>query len=288
MIYGISLGSVYALISVGFALIFNVLKFSNFSHGGVMVTCAYLGYVIAQNLHTNLAVTLILTSMIGGCIAVGIEFIGFRRLRKKKADALIYFVSTVTIGTLLGNIVTIFFGGGYYSYPSFFGTSPYFSLFGINVAKTDAMMLIISLAALFVIIFILQRTKLGIAIRAISTDAQTTNLMGVNATMVITATFFVSGVLGGLAGVFLGINNTLTPQLGNLVVKGFMASVLGGLGSISGAIIGAFLIALIETFSASVGFIGAGFAPVVMFLAVLVFLLVRPQGILGKSALDKA
>lgn len=286
-LYGICTGAVYALISVGFALIFNVLKFSNFSHGGIMVTCAYIGFVLSRYLGFNLPLTLIVTSLCGGLLAMGIEFIGFRRLRKKKANAMLYFVSTVTISTLLANIMTLIFGGGYNAYPSFFEV-PFVSLFGVNISKVELMCFAISMVSLSVLIIILQKTKFGVAVRAISTDAPTTNLMGVNSTLLIAIVFFISGVFGGLAGVFLGITQTLTTTMGSLVVKGFMASVIGGLGSIAGAIIGAFAIAMIETVCASVIFIGSGYAPVVTFIVVLVFLLLRPRGILGKSAVEKA
>ncbi len=286
-IYGICTGAVYALIAVGFALVFNVLKFSNFSHGGVMVTCAYIGFVFSKQTGANLGLTLLVAALCGGLIAMGIEFIGFRRLRKKKADAMLYFVSTVTISTLLSNLMVLFFGGSYNSYPSFFDV-PYVPLFGINISKVELLCFVISIGALIALILILQKTKFGMAVRAISTDAETTNLMGVNTTVLISIVFFISGVFGGLAGVFLGMTQTLTTSMGGLVVKGFMASVLGGLGSIAGAIIGAFAIAMIETICGSIEFIGSGYAPVVTFAIVLVFLLLRPRGILGRSAIEKA
>jgi Branched-chain amino acid ABC-type transport system, permease components len=287
LINGLALGSVYALISVGFALIFNVLKFSNFSHGGVMVICAYTGYLITTNFKTNLFVTLLLSAIVGGLLAMGIELIGFRRLRKSNKEVVLYFVSTVTISTLLGNLMTIFFSSTFYSYPKFFN-DPYFKFLGVNVAKTDAMMLVISIAAILGLLFIVYRTRLGISIRAISMDTKTTSLMGINTTLIISATFFVAGVFGGLSGVFLGINYILSPQLGNLVVKGYIASVLGGLGDISGAVIGAVLLGLIESMLISVDFIGAGLAPAVIFLILMLFMFLRPQGITGKSVIDKA
>jgi branched-chain amino acid transport system permease protein len=287
IIYALALGSVYALVSVGFALVFNVLKFSNFSHGGIMVVTAYIGYLAARNLNTNLFLTLLISASAGGILAVLVEFFGFRRLRKGNRDIILYFVSTVTIGVLLGNLISIYFSSTFYSYPSFFKT-PYFDVLGERISKNDTIMFAISVVGLAVLMYILYRTKLGIAIRAISMDFTTTGLMGVNATLVIVATFFVSGVFAGLAGVFLGISYILTPQLGNMVVKGFIASVLGGLGNLPGAIIGAFILAFLETLFAYVQVIGAGLSPVVIFIIMLVFLLLRPQGIMGKVSEQKA
>lgn len=287
IIYGLALGSVYALVSVGFALVFNVLKFSNFSHGGIMVVTAYIGYLAAMYLKTNLFLTLLISAVAGGILAVLIELIGFRRLRKSNQDIILYFVSTVTIGMLLSNLISIFFSSTFYSYPTFFKT-PYFEILGEKISKNDTIMFVISIVGLLILMLILYRTRLGIAIRAISMDYNTTGLMGVNVTFVIAATFFVAGIFGGLAGVFLGISYILSPQLGSMVVKGFIASVLGGLGNLSGAIIGAFILAIIETILAYVPNIGAGLSPVIIFLIMLVFLLVRPQGIMGKTSEQKA
>ena len=287
LVNGISLGSVYALIAVGFALIFNVLKFSNFSHGGVLAITAYAGFLISKNLNTNLWVTLILTAVVGGFLAVGIESVAFKRLRKKKSPVIYYFVSSITVGILLENLITIFFSSNFYSYPKFFKKSV-IEIGGINIALTDLYMLVISAFALGVLMFVLYRTRLGTAIRALSMDANTTSLMGLNVHFIIAATFFASGFLGGIGGVFLGINYTLYPQLGQLVVKGFIASVIGGLGNILGAVVGAVLLGIIEVLLISIGFIGSGLSPVVIFGIMLVFLLLRPQGIAGFIIHEKA
>lgn len=287
LINGISLGSVYALIAVGFALIFNILKFSNFSHGGVLVFSAYAGFVIASNLHTNLFITLILTAIVGGFVDLLIEFVAFRNLRKRKSNPMYYFVSSITMMMLLTNLITIKFSSTFYSYPKFFKTSVV-RIMNTNISITGIIMLIISVVALISLVLLLRYTKLGVAIRALSMDVNTTSLMGVNTDLIICATFFVSGCFGGISGVFLGINYTLYPQLGNLVVKGFIASVIGGLGSISGAIVGAVLLGLVEVILIGIKPIGSGLAPVVIFVILLVFLIVRPQGISGKIIKEKA
>lgn len=286
LINGLSLGGVYATIAVGFALIFNILKFSNFSHGGVLVVTAYLGYLIQKTLNTNFWLTLLLTALVGGLLALVIEGTAFRRLRVKKANVMLYFVSSITMGTLLENVIAVLFGDAFVSYPSFFDVY-FFRWNGIVFIVTDLMQLGISLAVLGVIMYVLFKTRLGVSIRALSMDSQTTSLMGVNVTMIIMATFFASGFMGGISGMFLGINYTLYPKLGSLVVKGFIASVVGGLGSINGAVIGAFLLGLLETCLIMIDGIGAIWAPVVVFLVLIVFLIVRPQGIAGRITHEK-
>ena len=288
---GISLGSVYALIAVGFALIFNVLKFSNFSQGGVMTVTAYAGYVASRYLSDRLdslalfAAVLAAAALSGAVIAAAVERLAFRRLRRTKSEPVYYFISSITMGILLENLITIYASSNFYSYPRFFATSAV-PLFGVNVAVTDMMMFALSIASLLALIFILHRTKIGLGIRAACFDVNTVQLMGMNPDFLVTTALMISGALGGVSGVFLGMNYTLYPQLGQMVVKGFVASVLGGLGSIHGAVIGAVLLGVLEIFFIS--WVGAGWAPVFVFIVMLAFLLVRPRGIAGIIVQEKA
>jgi len=288
---GISLGSVYALIAVGFALIFNVLKFSNFSQGGVMTVTAYAGYVASRYLSDRLdslalfAAVLAAAALSGAVIAAAVERLAFRRLRRTKSEPVYYFISSITMGILLENLITIYASSNFYSYPRFFATSAV-PLFGVNVAVTDMMMFALSIASLLALLFILHRTKIGLGIRAACFDVDTVQLMGMNPDFLVTTALMISGALGGVSGVFLGMNYTLYPQLGQMVVKGFVASVLGGLGSIHGAVIGAVLLGVLEIFFIS--WVGAGWAPVFVFIVMLAFLLVRPRGIAGIIVQEKA
>lgn len=286
LVNGISLGAVYAVIAVGFALIFNILKFSNFSHSGVLVSTAYIGYVVNKTLGTGFWSTIIITAILGGILALIIEFIGFRYLRKQNAQLMLYFVSSITIGNLLKGLVTVFYSGAFYSYPVFFKPS-YFTVGDIFFVVTEVLMFVIAAISMIVLAFILKKTRLGVSIRALSMDAETTSLMGVNVTFIICATFFVSGMFGGMAGVFLAINYSLYSGLSEFIVKGFISSIIGGLGNITGAIIGAFSLGLFETIIKNVDGIGSSWAPVVVFMVMIAFLLIRPQGIAGSIIQEK-
>lgn len=287
LINGLSLGAVYSLIAVGFALVFNILKFSNFSQGGVLSVTAYVGFLIATGLNLGFVPTLVLTAIAGALLALGIERVAFRRLRRNKSPIIYYFVSSITMGILLENLITVFFSSNFYSYPRFF-ENPTFTIAGFTVAVLDVTMLGISAVSLAILMFVLYRTVLGTAIRSISMDQDTSRLMGINVDLIIAATFVLVGIFGGLGGVFLGLKYTLYPQLGKLIVKGFVASVIGGLGNIFGAVVGAVLLGLIEVLLIGVPFIGSGLSPVVIFILLLVFLIVRPQGIAGILIKEKA
>jgi branched-chain amino acid transport system permease protein len=285
LINGLAVGSVYALISVGFSMIFNVMKFSNFSHGGVMVFSAFIGYYVSTKVGASLVIVILASMIAGGLVAVLGEFIAFRRITLRNTSMIYYFVSSITLGTLLQAIVTIIVGSNFYNFPRFF-KNPVIKFGNVIISRSDFFMFIISAFVLILLVLLIQKTKIGRALRAVSFDRDTASLMGINAFRVIQLAFLLSGALGGLGGVFLGINYTLYPQLGDLVVKGFIASVIGGLGSISGAVLGAVLLGLVETLL--INFVGSAYAPIFEFLIMLVFLLVRPRGIAGSNVQEKA
>jgi branched-chain amino acid transport system permease protein len=223
--------------------------------------------------------------LMGGLVAVGVEFVAFRSIRKKRGQLVYFFVTSVTMLMLLEQILVIFFGASFFTYPTMIRTTS-FSLGGINFTVLYLVMMAVSLLAFGTLAWALKYTKLGIAIRAASNDLTTTNLMGVNVDFIVMATFFVSGMLGGLSGVLLGMTYTLYPQIGQLVVKGFIACVLGGLGSVTGAAWGALALAVVEV--SLIAIMGAGLSPAVIFAIMVAFLLVRPQGFAGVSFQEKA
>ncbi len=285
LINGLAIGAIYALIATGFALIFNILKFSNFSHGATMSAAAFLAYFAISGKNVGLVPTLIIAAVAGGLIALFGEFVGFRRILKNHSNSTYFFVSSITLGTLYEGLITIAAGTNFYNFPQFF-KPPVINIGDFVLSTSDAIMFVVSAAALVILAFIIQKTKFGRAMRAVSFDRDTAQLMGINSTKVIQITFIISGVLAGIAGVFLGIKYTLYPTLGSLVVKGFIASVIGGLGSLTGAVIGAVLLGILETVLLSV--LGSGYSTIATFAVMLLFLLIRPQGIAGSNVQEKA
>lgn len=285
LINGISKGAVYALIAVGFALIFSVLKFSNFAHGGMISISAFVGYFFAKTLGLGLFLSTLGAAVAGGIIGIILDTLGFYNLRKRKSPRIFYFVSSITFGILFMNILTILFGTTYYSMPNFF-ENPVIKLGEIRIVTLDAVILGVCAVILVVLMIMIRRTKLGLAIRTVAIDDNTATLMGINSNTIVKITFFVAGMLAGVAGVFLASNYTIDPFLGNMVVKGFIASVIGGLGSLLGAIIGAFLLSIVEV--ALTIITGDVIAPAIIFVLTLIFLLIRPRGIAGKFIQEKA
>ena len=285
IINGIALGSVYSLIALGFTLIFSVLKFSNFSHGGVMVVSAYFAYIVCQNWNLGFLPMILVTVLFGGLLSCLAHLVGFERLRRTKGSYMLFFVSSSNLGTLLQNIIILMFASSYYSYPSFFSRSYFQVTENLTIAVTDMIMLGLSAAGILILMYILYKTRIGISIRALSMDSDTAKLMGINVSLVMALTFFISGMLAAIAGVLCGMKFLLYPQLKDLVMKGMTASILGGLGNISGALYGGLLLGLLEVFMTS--FVGSSLQPACTFLFAIIFLIFRPQGISGKFVKEK-
>lgn len=280
----LSLGGVYALIAVGFALIFNVLKFSNWSHGGVIMVSAYIGYFSAKTLNLPLIPALIVTMIGGGVLAVIIEKVAFRTIRVKNGPLIYFFVTSITMSLLLMNLVLATIGYNFYNFPPLLASEAVF-IAGINLPTLNVFMLITSIIALIALTYVLRRTRIGIAIRAAASDIQAASLMGVEIDKLVSITFFISGVLAGASGMFLGMSYTAYPQMAEVMAKGFVAAVLGGLGSLAGAVIGALLLGVIETMVTV--YSNSSLVPIVALAILITLLIFRPRGIAGIIVPDK-
>ena len=288
LINGISMGAIYATIAVGWALIFSILKFSNFSHGGTMVFAAYAGMLCTKIFGANLFLTLVASALTGGVLNILVELISFRRIRTKSNQLLLLFVSAITMGLLLQNLVAIRFGGIFYSYPNFFeNINRYISVFGLSIDVADIIMLSVAAICIAILVIILRKTRLGIAVRALSMDPGATSLMGMNVNLIVLSTFFIAGALAGIAGVFVGVRTVLSPTLGSTyTTKAFMVAVIGGLGSLNGALFAALILGVVETLLTA--WIGSALQPLGSFIFMMIFLILFPNGLAGNFTSDKA
>jgi branched-chain amino acid transport system permease protein len=282
---GISLGGVYALEAVGFGIIFNILKFSNFSHSGVVAITAYFGFFISRYIYTNFLVTLIATTLAGGFIGVMIEKLIFRPIRLKGAPLTLFLVNSITAAMLVQQFFAATLGDDYYPYPAFMKQTS-INLGILTISKTYTLMLFITGVVLLLLTFVLRRTKVGIALRAASTDVRTPSLMGVNIDFVISVAFFIAGVLGGITGYLLGMTYSVDPFIGSMILKGIIAAIIGGMGSLGGGVIAGLLLGGAE--SLLVAEIGSSLTQIVIYSGIFVLLLIRPEGIAGKRYITKA
>jgi len=285
IINGLSIGSVYALMAVGYSLVFSVMNFSNFAHGGVIMLGAYFGFYIMTLLGLPFIPMFILACLLTGLLAVGIERVAYRPLRARKAPFLYFIIAAMGVSIFLENIVIATIGPNFRTYPTVFPTTP-IQIGGLSIGWIDLMMFIIAGIFLALLVFILEKTKLGKAIQATAFNEKGSALMGINTDKMMMIVFLLGGLLAGAAGVLFGMRYTVYPQIGIITIKSFIAAVFGGLGSVPGAVVGSLLLGVIEAMTA--GYISSQFRDLAAFMILILVLVFRPRGLMGKIMEDKA
>ncbi|MGE5633294.1 MAG: branched-chain amino acid ABC transporter permease [Caulobacteraceae bacterium] len=287
LINGLSIGSVYALMAVGYSLVYSIMNFSNFAHGGVIMFGAYFGYFFLTLYHLSFPVAFIGAAVCTAILAVLIERAAYKPLRERKAPFLYFIISAMGASIFLENLVIAIpsIGPTFRTYPEIFSKHP-FELGELAVGRLDTLMFVISAICLLSLIYIIDHTKLGKAIQATAYNVKASTLMGVNTDFIIVVIFLMGGFLAGIAGVLFGMKYTVYPQIGNITIKSFIAAVFGGLGSLPGAVIGSVLLGLIETFTS--GYFSSQFRDLIAFALLITVLIFRPMGLMGKTTGDKA
>lgn len=272
--------------AVGYSLVYSIMNFSNFAHGGIIMLGAYFGYYSLTALKVPFALAMIIAALGAGFIALMCERLAYRPLRKRNAPSLYLIISAMGMSIFLENIVVATIGPTFKTYPQVYDPNPI--MLGGNVAlgRLDLSMFIVSAISLGILVFIIEKTKIGLAIRAASYSDRASTLMGVNVNTVIMTIFLIGGVLAGIAGVFFGMKYTVYPQIGNITLKSFIAAVFGGLGSLPGAVIGSVLLGIIEALVS--GLVSSTYRDLVSFTLLILVLVIHPSGLMGKTTVDKA
>lgn len=284
LLNGVSVGSMYALLAVGFALVYNILGIVNFSHGATITLGAYCTYWLSTYLHIPLKLAIVLAVVLAGLTSAVTERLTLYPLRRKEQPQIFFFIASLTVFNLVTAIVIYVSKANITSYPKSLVTGS-IDIGDLIIPKLDALMLIVAILALLALSFVIFRTRIGLAIRCCSFDIKAAQLVGIGPDLVIGATFLLAGVLGGLGGALLGAKYAVYPEIGDMVYRAFFACMVGGLGSMSGAIYGGLLIGLIETLSCC--YISAAISPAITFSLLVLILLLRPQGIAGHLVEEK-
>ncbi len=286
LINGISVGSVYALLAVGYALIYSLLNFTNFAHA-ITVTIAAFGCYWFQALITpNLPASLLAGILVAIVMGIFIELFAYRPLLVKKARRLYLMIVGLGVSILCENLMIIVFTGRVRVYPEGFPTDS-INIFGASVGLIDLIILVVSVLALVCVELYIEKTRTGLAIRSSAFNLEATALMGVNTNRLILTVFIIAGLLAGIAGTLLGAKYTTYTSLGTYMTnKAFIAAVVGGLGSLPGAVLGALLLGITESFVSA--YISTSFRDLFAYIILIVMLLIRPSGLMGKADGDKA
>ena len=285
LINGLSLGSVYALIAVGYSLVYSVLLFSNFAHGGFLVIGGYICYFALRAGGMNIWLASLAALVGSGLSAIIVERLAYRPIRERTPVTLYMLIASMGMSIVIENIFVVTVGGRFRALPPVIPTNPV-NFFGLATTSAfDILSLVTAVVFLVGLQIFLVKTKWGLAIRAASYNLKTAGLMGVNVNRLIAIVFFVAGLLAGVGGIFLSVRYTLYPQRGMITTKAFVAAVIGGLGSLPGAVVGSLILGLAEMLTA--GFISSQFRDLVVFGILIVTLIVRPTGLFGKSVGEK-
>jgi branched-chain amino acid transport system permease protein len=298
---GIVLGSLYALIALGYSMVYGILKLLNFAHGDIYMVGAYIGYGIITvfggptALTVNVALMLFLmffcATLGGGLMGVMIERFAYRRLRN--APRIAPLITALGVSFFLENGAQLVLGAQFQSYNSFGWTNNAIALNGFTLpagVRVSIAQIIVVVGAVVLMILLtafVQRTQTGKAMRATSYDREAAAMMGIDVDRVIVVTFFIGSALAGAAGVMVGLVFQRVYHFMGFVagLKGFTAAVVGGIGSIPGAMLGGLVIGLAEAFST--GYLSSTFQDLIVFGILIVVLIVRPTGLLGKADIKK-
>jgi branched-chain amino acid transport system permease protein len=288
LINGISLGSIYALLAIGYTMVYGILRLINFAHGDIFMMGAYIAFYNCVTFllpwYIAFPIAIIFTTLLG----ISIERVAYRPLRE--VPRIYCLISAIGVSLLLENIAIVVFGGR----PKAFPCPPIFSQVwdwgGVQVPSLTLYTIIVTLALLVAVTYLVYNTKIGRAMRALSVDFETAMLMGVNVNEVISFTFALGSALAGVGAIMWSLK---FPQLVPLMgvwpgLKCFIAAVVGGIGNIPGAMLGGFLLGLIEILIVAFFEKVAGLKYAIAYLALIVILFIKPTGILGKIYEQKA
>ena len=290
IITGLSIGSIYALMAVGYSLVFSVLNFSNFAHGAIITLGAYIAWAIMVQFFRVPFLPALLLSILGaGILAFLNERIAYSTLRRRRAPSLYLMISAMGVAIALQNLLYATIGAKLYALPPVF-TQDAFEVGGATISRMDLFAFVFSVVAIGLLHFVLTHTKVGTAIRAASHDMEMVAVLGVNLDVLVAVLFLIAGGLGGMAGVFMGVKYMVYPSMGWITNKAYIGAVIGGLGSLPGAIVGGILLGLLEAL-VSVTTIGSvqlsTYRDVFSFGILAILLIVRPTGLFGRFVEEK-
>ncbi|WP_373118680.1 branched-chain amino acid ABC transporter permease [Holdemania massiliensis] len=284
LINGLSLGSIYALIALGYTMVYGIIKLINFAHGDIYMLGAYIGFICTAQLGMGFFSALITAMALCALIGVVIERIAYKPLRN--ATRITALITAIGVSYFLEASTQKVMGTGVKTFPQVLANQK-IMLGGVMITTQQIVIFVITIVLMLLLQYIVRKTKVGRAMRAVSVDADAARLMGVNVDMTISYTFAIGSALAGAAGVLVGLYyNSINPLMGMLPgVKAFIAAVFGGIGIIPGAMFGGFFIGIVETLVSGYG--SSLYKDAVVYIILIIILVVKPAGLLGKNVKEK-
>jgi branched-chain amino acid transport system permease protein len=283
LINGLQTGSVYALVALGYSMVYGIIKLLNFAHGDIIMVGAYMVYYAIASFALPPIVAVILAVVVSTLLGVTVEKVAYTPLRS--APRLSLLITAIGVSFLLENGAQLIFGADQKSMDPMVTGS--ISLGGIGISYAAIVTIVVSVIAMVILTIVVNKTKIGKAMRAVSEDMGAAQLMGISLNKTISMTFAIGSALAGIGSVlYLCAYPQASPTMGSMLgIKAFVAAVLGGIGSIPGAMIGGFVIGVLEALVAAAGF--SMWKDAAVFLILIIVLVFKPTGILGKKIQEK-
>ena len=284
LISGLGLGAIYALIALGYTMVYGIAKMLNFAHGDVIMIGAYAGIVAVSSMGLPPVLAIILSVVICAVLGMLIEKLAYKPLRQ--ASSLSVLITAIGVSYFLQNAALLIFGSQQIAYPKVM-TFKNITIGAITIDGITLQTLVLTAAIMIALTLFINKTKLGKAMRAVSEDKGASELMGISVNRTITLTFAIGSALAAFASIFYGLTYVyIKPTTGAMPgIKAFTAAVFGGIGSIPGAMLGGIMLGLIEQFSKT--YISTLWADAIVFGVLVVVLIVKPTGLLGKEIREK-
>lgn len=285
MINGLSLGSIYALIALGYTMVYGIIKLINFAHGDVYMLGAFVAFYATTFFHLNFFVALVVAMVLCGVLGVVIERIAYKPLRH--ATRITALITAMGVSYVLEYTTQYFAGSEVKTFPTDLLDNTAFSFGGVRITMMQIYIFVITIVLMIILTYIVNKTKMGRAMRAVSVDEDAAKLMGINVDTTISFTFFLGSCLAGVAGVLVGVYyNSINPLMGMTPgLKAFIAAVFGGIGSIPGAMIGGLFIGIAETLVTAYG--SSLYKDAIVYVILILVLILKPDGLLGKNVKEK-
>lgn len=275
-------GGIYALIALGFNLIYGATKFVNMAHGAIAAIGGYAVFYFLNSLHWNIYLSVIAGALFAGLVGYLSNKLVFSKLRREKSSPLVSFVASLGIFTLIQAVIAMLFSSQFQSLLPRQIKPGIFEILGASATWIQGLIFITSFVLFLVLAFVLRKTYFGKAVRAISDDEEVSKIIGINTEQVVSLVFFIGSVLAGLAGIFIGFDTGILPTMGLLIVlEGATASIIGGIGNIYGGFLGAFILGFVENFG--VWQVSSEWKPAIAFGLLVIFLIFKPEGLMNRS-----
>ncbi|WP_066496381.1 branched-chain amino acid ABC transporter permease [Abyssisolibacter fermentans] len=286
LINGLTIGSTYALVAIGYTMVFGILELVNFSHGSVYMTGAFLTLIFLTSFGANFFLAFVISIILTGLLGVMVDRCALKPLRKKNAPKVSSLISTIGVSIFLQNLVMMICGSETKNFPLIIDLGS-FNIGEASISYLQIIIFSICILLLIALQILVNKTKVGKAMRATAQNMEAARLMGINVNTIITLTFFIGAALASVAGTMVGMYyQTVDYAMGFMVgLKAFAAAVLGGIGVLPGAMLGGLTIGIIETITA--GYFNAGYRDAVAFAILIIVLIFKPSGLLGKQAPKK-